>query len=191
MLKKIISLDKELFIYLNNLGSPTYDQLWLAITKQVFWLPLFLLLGYLLYKNLGLKNFGILLVFIAVLLFLSNTFVELSKTTFHRLRPCNNPDFKGIMRVVHQSNSFSFFSGHAGNSTIAMTFLFLILRKYYKYAFLVFLYPLLFAYSRIYLGVHYPLDILTGYVYGIVFGIIFYKFYKFAMANYFSPIKAL
>jgi undecaprenyl-diphosphatase len=60
-----------------------------------------------------------------------------------------------------------------------MTFVFLILRKYSKYAFLVFLYPLIFAYSRIYLGVHYPTDILTGYTVGATMGGLFYKGYQY------------
>jgi undecaprenyl-diphosphatase len=59
-----------------------------------------------------------------------------------------------------------------------MVFLYLILRKYYKYAFLLFLYPLIFAYSRIYLGVHFPTDIVTGYFFGATFGIVFYSLYQ-------------
>ena len=185
MIEKIISLDKELFIFLNNLGSPAFDSLWLIITKQAYWTPFFLFVGYLIYKKIGNKNLGIVVVFIALLLFICNTSVELAKTTFERVRPCNNPDLKGLIRVVHQSNSFSFFSGHATNSMASMTFLFLILKKYYKYAFLVFLYPLIFAYSRIYLGVHYPIDILTGYLFGCILGIIFYKLFNFVTVKFF------
>ena len=178
MLEKIIALDKKLLIYLNGLGSPTYDNLWLIITKQVYWTPFFLFLGYLLYKKIGWKNLGIVILLIAFLLLCCNTSVEFFKSTFHRLRPCNDPEIKDIIRIVHQSNSYSFFSGHASNSMATMMFLFFILKKYYKYAFLVFLYPLIFAYSRIYLGVHFPTDILTGYLFGAIFGFGFYKIYQ-------------
>ena len=178
MLDKIIALDKELFVYLNGLGSSTYDDLWLIITKQAYWIPFFLFLAYLLYKKMGLKNLGIVILFIAGILLCCNSSVEFFKSTFHRLRPCNDPEIKGIIRIVHQSDSYSFFSGHASNSMATMLFLFLILKKYYKFIFLIFLYPLLFAYSRIYLGVHYPIDILTGYAFGVVFGIVFYAIYK-------------
>lgn len=178
MLEKIIALDKKLLVYLNGLGSPTYDNLWLIITKQAYWTPFFLFLAYLIYKKIGIKNLGIIMLFIAVILLCCNTSVEFFKATFHRLRPCNDPEIKDIIRIVHQSDSYSFFSGHASNSMATMMFLYLILKKYYKYIFLIFLYPLIFAYSRIYLGVHFPTDILTGYVFGAVFGITFYAIYK-------------
>ncbi len=178
MFKKIITLDKELLIYLNGFGSTTYDGLWLIITKQVYWTPFFLFLAYLLYKKIGIKKLGIIILFIAIILFCCNTSVEFFKATFQRLRPCNDPELKDIIRIVHQSDSYSFFSGHASNSMATMIFLYLILKKYYKYTFLIFLYPLIFAYSRIYLGVHFPTDILTGYVFGAIFGYVFYKIYQ-------------
>ncbi len=178
MLEKIIALDKKLFVFLNGLGSPTFDGLWLIITKQAYWTPFFLLLAYLLYKKIGAKNLGIVVLFIAVILLCCNTSVEFFKSAFHRLRPCNDPEIKGIIRIVHQSDSFSFFSGHASNSMATMVFLYLILRKYYKYALLIFLYPLIFAYSRIYLGVHFPTDIITGYFFGATFGIVFYSIFQ-------------
>lgn len=178
MFEKIIALDKQLLVYLNGLGSPTYDSLWLIITKQVYWTPFFLFLAYLIYKKMGLKNLGIIILFIALILLCCNTSVEFFKSTFQRLRPCNDPQIKDIIRIVHQSDSFSFFSGHASNSMATMMFLYLILKKHYKYIFLIFLYPLIFAYSRIYLGVHFPTDILTGYAFGATFGIIFYMVYK-------------
>jgi undecaprenyl-diphosphatase len=179
MLEKIRSLDTQLFIYLNSLGSHAYDNLWLIITKQVYWAPFFLLLAYLLYKKIGLKNLGIVVIFIALILLFCNESVEFFKITFKRLRPCNDPKIKDVIRIVHQSSTYSFFSGHAANSMATMTFLFLTLKKHYKYIFLIFLYPLIFAYSRIYLGVHYPSDILTGYVFGWLYGIVFYKGYEY------------
>jgi len=184
MFEKIIALDKQLLVYLNGLGSPTYDSLWLIITKQAYWTPFFLFLAYLLYKKIGLKNLGIVILFIAAILLFCNTSVEFFKETFQRLRPCNDPEIKGIIRIVHQSDSYSFFSGHASNSMATMVFLFLILKRYYKYSYLIFLYPLIFAYSRIYLGVHFPTDILTGYIFGTVFGITFYGIYqKYILKN--------
>ena len=178
MLEKIITLDKKLFIFLNSLGSPTFDEYWLLITNQVYWTPFFLLIAFLLYKKIGSKKLGIVVLFITLILFCCNTSVEFFKNYFHRLRPCNDPEIKDIIRIIHQSDSYSFFSGHASNSMATMVFVYMILKKYYKFAFLIFLYPLIFAYSRIYLGVHFPTDILTGYLFGATFGIVFYSLYQ-------------
>jgi undecaprenyl-diphosphatase len=184
MLEKVITFDTQLFVYLNGLGSTTFDGLWLFITKQSNWTPFFLLLLYLVYKKIGVKSTLFLLLFITLLLVVTDQTCNLFKYTFQRLRPCNNPEINSVIRIVKSSDTFSFFSGHAANSMATMTFLFLLLKKQYRYAFLLFLFPLIFAYSRIYLGLHYPLDILTGYFFGASFGYIGYKLYqKYILKN--------
>ena len=184
MLEKLLQLDVQLLVFLNSLGSTTYDGLWLFITKQSNWTPFFLVLLYLVFKKIGVKSTLYLLLFVTLLLVVTDQTTNLFKVTFQRLRPCNNPEINSIIRLVKASNSFSFFSGHAANSMATMTFLFLILKKQYRYAFLIFLFPLIFAYSRIYLGLHYPLDILTGYLFGATFGIVTYKLYqKYILKN--------
>jgi undecaprenyl-diphosphatase len=184
MLEKVIAFDTQLFIYLNGLGSETYDSFWLFITKQSNWTPFFLLILYLVYKKIGVKSTLFLLLFVTLLLVVTDQTCNLFKFTFQRLRPCNNPEIKSFIRIVKSSDTFSFFSGHAANSMATMTFLFLLLKKHYRYAFLLFLFPLIFAYSRIYLGLHYPLDIFTGYLFGASFGFIAYKLYqKYVLKN--------
>ncbi|TDP58210.1 phosphatase PAP2 family protein [Flavobacterium dankookense] len=184
MFEKIIDLDKELLVYLNNLGSETYDDLWLIITKQLYWSPLFLLIFYLLQKKIGWKKFGYYILFTAVLLLICDQTVNLFKYGFERLRPVNDTEINGLLRIIKTSKSFSFFSGHATNSMASTVFGVLILRKYYKHAYLLFLFPLIFAYSRIYLGLHFPTDILTGYVFGATMGFVCYKVYsKFVIRN--------
>ena len=105
MLEKIIALDKKVFIFLNSLGSPAFDGLWLVITKQAYWTPFFLLLAFILYKQIGPKKLGIVVLFIAVILLCCDTSVEFFKTTFERLRPCNDPEIKGIIRIIHHSST--------------------------------------------------------------------------------------
>lgn len=178
MLEKIIHLDKELLVYLNGLGSERWDWMWLIITKQIYWTPIFLLVFYFLQKNIGWKKFGYYVLFTAVMILLCDQTVNLFKYSFERLRPCNDEEIKGIIRLVKTSSSFSFFSGHATNSMASTVFAFMILKRYYKHAYLLFLFPLIFAYSRIYLGLHFPTDVLTGYTFGATVGFVCYRLYS-------------
>jgi undecaprenyl-diphosphatase len=132
----------------------------------------------LLQRKIGWKNLGIILLFIAVLITFTDQITNLFKNHFQRIRPCYNEEISGIIRVVKSSKTYSFFSGHAANSMASTMFIFLLIRKYYKYTYLLFLFPLIFAYSRIYLGLHFPSDILTGYLFGGSLGFGFYKIYN-------------
>ncbi len=179
MLDKILTLDKELLIFLNGLGSSTFDPFWMVITKQSNWTPFFLILLYLIFKKVGVKQTLYLLVFIIVLITISDQFTNLVKETFQRLRPCSDPNINSLIRVVKPSETFSFFSGHASNSMAVSSFLYFILKDKFKYFGLLFLWPLIFAYSRIYLGLHYPTDIICGYIHGFILGFLFYKLFRF------------
>lgn len=186
MLEKLLSLDTELFVYLNGLGSETFDGLWLLITKQTSWIPLFVFLLYLIFKKLGAKQTLYLFFFVAILLVLTDQTANLFKNGVQRLRPCNNPEINSFIRIVQSRSSFSFFSGHATSSMAVSTFLYLIFKKDFKYFWLLFLWPLIFAYSRIYLGLHYPLDIISGYLCGVTFAFLMFKFYQMAQKMNFS-----
>jgi undecaprenyl-diphosphatase len=183
-LEQLIQLDKELFIFLNGLGSEPFDAFWLIITKQLHWTPFFVAVFYLLQRKIGWKNLGIILLFIAVLITFTDQITNLFKNHFQRLRPCNDEEISGIIRIVKSSKTYSFFSGHAANSMASTMFIFLLIRKYYKYTYLLFLFPLIFAYSRIYLGLHFPSDILTGYLFGGSLGFGFYKIYNHFFKKY-------
>ncbi|MEN9335085.1 MAG: hypothetical protein RLZZ500_72 [Bacteroidota bacterium] len=178
MIDQLIAWDHSLMIFLNNLGSSTFDGLWLLITKQLNWAPYFAVILYLTYVKLGKKNFLYLLLFTALLLVVTDQSANLFKNYFMRLRPCNEPTLQGLIRVVKCSDTFSFYSGHATNSMATTVLVFSVLRPYYKYAALLFLFPLIFAYSRIYLGLHYPGDIMTGYLFGAGYGYLAFRLYR-------------
>lgn len=185
MLDKILALDEHLFIFLNGLGSERYDVLWLTLTKQTSWIPLFLVLLFLIFKRLGTKQTLYLLLFVAILIVLSDQTANLFKNGFQRLRPCNNPEINSFIRIVQSRTSFGFFSGHAASSMGVSTFLYLVFKRDFKYFWLLFLWPLIFAYSRIYLGLHYPLDIISGYLCGAIFGYLMFILYQKAQKKYF------
>lgn len=174
VLDTILSFDKELFVYLNGLGNENWDTFWMTITNQLSWIPLYLLFLILIIKQLGWKKGLILVVFTALLVTFSDQFSNLMKNSFERLRPNRDPSINEFIRILKNNKSFSFISGHATTSSAVTLFMHLTLRKYYKYTLLFFIWPILFAYSRIYIGVHFPLDIICGALFGVLIGLLFY-----------------
>lgn len=130
---------------------------------------------------------GIAILIVATLIAFTNEITDVIKFSVQRIRPCNDDALVGLIRVVKDSDTFSYFSGHAANSTAAMMFVFLILRQFFKYSYLIFLYPLIFAYSRIYLGLHYPLDIISGYAFGSLTGWLFYFLFEKISNKFIMP----
>ena len=174
-LDTIIEKDKELFVYLNSLGVESWDQFWMIVTNQFSWIPFFALLLFLVFKAYGWKKSLLIMVVAALLVTFSDQFVNFIKDYFGRLRPNNDPAINEIIRILKRPKSFSFVSGHSTTSFAVTTFMILTLRNYYKYSFLILIWPLLFAYSRIYVGVHFPVDIFVGMLLGVLEGLIFYK----------------
>lgn len=184
-METILELDKNLFIYLNSLGSEQFDGFWLFITKQINWIPIFAIIMYLVFKHLGWRHALLIILVMALLIALTDQTTNLFKNGFQRLRPGNNPDLADLIRAVQKRKSFSFISGHASNSMAAAFFLYKVLKPYLKYMGFIFLWPLIFAYSRIYLGLHYPGDILCGYIWGILMALIMLKLYAYLRDKYF------
>ena len=178
MLDDIIQVDKNLLIFLNNLGSEQWDPLWLIITNQLSWSPLFIFIFYLTIKSFGWKRGGFMILAMILLVAFSDQFTNLIKNSVERLRPNNDPAIKHLLRTLIKPQSFSFMSGHATTSTFFSVFVVLLLRDKYKYIYFILLWPLIFAYSRLYLGVHFPIDISVGIIIGITFANIYYFLFK-------------
>lgn len=185
MLESILEIDRNLFIFLNSLGSEAFDPFWLLITKQFNWIPIFAIILYLVFKHLGWRHAVLILFVVALLITVTDQTTNLFKNGFARLRPGSNPELADLIRAVQTRKSFSFISGHASNSMAVAFFLFMVLRPYLKYMGFIFIWPAIFAYSRIYLGLHYPLDILGGYVWGILMALVLLRLYVFLRDKYF------
>lgn len=184
MLENLIEKDQQLLIYLNNLGTNFLDPIFMYITHQINWWPFFIILIFLLLKKISLKQFGLLVLVLTVFFVFTDQTTNLVKYSVARLRPVNDPLVEPFLRILRKANSPSFFSGHASNSSGSILIIFLIMKRYYKYAWLIFFFPLIFAYTRIYLALHYPLDILCGYIFGIASGFLFYYIFKYFNNKY-------
>lgn len=177
-METLIGLDQDLFLYFNNLGTPFFDPFWLFITNKFSSIPLYLVLIYLLYKNIGLQKTIIALVVVAIMITITDQFSYFVKHSVMRLRPCGEPDLEGLGRFVAECGSYGYFSGHATSSFALATYLGLIFRKHYKYIFTaLIIWALFVSYSRIYVGVHYPGDVITGVLVGIIVALFCYFLY--------------
>lgn len=182
MLDQLIQYDKELFLFLNSLGSKTWDGFWMTYTTKLNWIPLYAVLLYLIYRSINRKSFILAILVIALMITFTDQVTNLFKHGFERLRPCYTADIQNIMRLVKSScgGKFSYFSGHASNSMAVAVFSGLLLRNRYRYlVFLLLFWAALMAYSRIYIGVHFPLDVVSGMIFGAISGFVFYKLVKY------------
>jgi len=179
MLEIIKNLDQELFLFLNGIHHSTVDFVMYYITDTEFWFPFYLvLLGFLIWRFEEDSIPMIIGVFLTVGL---NDLITsgIMKPYFERLRPCYEP---GIAELVHLIDdcgySYGFASGHSSNSFGIATFIWLIMKEHKIKMGCLFGWALVVAYSRIYVGVHYPADIIVGMAIGIVVAILIFSIYR-------------
>lgn len=184
MWETLIQYDKELFLFLNNLGSPTWDAFWMFLTHKLSSIPLYVLLLSLSFKKFGLKSTLVLLVAVALMIAVTNGLADFFKYGIQRLRPCFDSDLSDAFRLVKATcgGKYGYFSAHASNTSAVAVFFIMLLRTNYRYiGIFLLLWAFLVAYSRIYIGVHFPLDVLSGMAIGVLFGWLFAKLYIFAL----------
>ena len=165
------SIDIDLFKLINSSGFNEVDYFMQLISNKFFWIPLYLYLVYLIYKKFT-EDFLKILFSLGILIFLADYgSVNLFKEIFERLRPCHSLD--SIRLVGDCGGQYGFISSHASNSFALAFFLGLIFRNVRFFAFL-FSWAVIIGFSRIYLGVHYPFDILGGMFWGLSVSLLTY-----------------
>jgi|SRR5690606_3013433 len=184
---KLINLDQELFLYLNGLGNSSWDGFWMFMTDKWSSVPLYVVLLILCFIHLKWKKTVLILVIVALMVTVSDQVSNLFKYGLERLRPCHDPLIEQQMRLVKSycGGKFGYFSAHASNSFVVVTFFSLVFKGIYKWLpFVLIIWGMVVAYSRIYIGVHYPLDVVTGITIGMLVGLVFYTGYKSVVRRY-------
>ena len=184
ILLALIDIDVNLFLFLNGIHSPFWDVVFYWVTSKIFWIPFYLGLFYLTYLKFGWRAF-IAGIFIVLLILIGDrSSVLLFKEVFERLRPNHNPMLEEVIHYVNGSGGagkFGFVSSHATNSFALAIFSILLLRSKFKYIVPTMLFwATLVSYSRVYVGVHYPADLLGGAILGTVVGILVFWIMKMA-----------
>lgn len=184
----IRQIDQSLLLFLNSFHDSFWDKAISIFTSIGSWVPLYLLIIYVIIKTYK-QNANIILVFIALAIVFSVLSTALIKYGVQRLRPTHDPVLSNLVHNVYDRGGlYSFFSGHAAHSfTIAVLTSRLFKRNLYTV--LIFLWAIGVSYTRIYLGLHYPGDVLAGWVWGIFTGLIFYKAILIVQKRYFRAIS--
>ncbi|MDD4847772.1 MAG: phosphatase PAP2 family protein [Bacteroidales bacterium] len=170
MFEQILQCDQDLLLFLNSLHCTFGDYFFWYATNMLYWIPLYVFFIYMLYRQYG-KKIWLPLLLLAVTIVLTDQTSNLIKHLVERLRPTHNPGIAHLVQIIndYRGGHFSFPSGHATNTFgVAVFFFRVIPQRRWWLTLALFGWCTIMTYSRIYLGVHYPLDIICGAILGTV-----------------------
>ena len=184
MLEFLKSIDEALLIWLNGFHSPTADQFMVFMSAKLVWIPLYLgLIGYWIWL---FRKKSIIIILGVILTVGAADFITsgIMKPTFKRLRPCREAHLSELVHTVKKcGGKYGYASSHAANTAaLAMAFLLFAPKRHRYLSWALLLWALTVAYSRIYLGVHYPGDVITGIIIGYGLAFALYKTLKHTKA---------
>jgi undecaprenyl-diphosphatase len=180
----IQQLDTDLFLFLNSINSPFWDGIMWTFSARLTWVPLYLIILWMFYRLTGRRVILVLLFVIAAITLSDQLSVHAFKEVFLRLRPCHEPSLEGLVHLVRGKcgGQYGFVSSHAANSFNIAVFSLLLLRKRW-FTIAILFWAAVVSYSRVYLGVHYPGDIIGGAILGAVIGSTIYYSYIYILKN--------
>ena len=185
-MEALSNIDTEFFLFLNGLHTSWLDKVMIAVTQMWVWVPLYLLLIYWTVKQYGKRCWWIFLAVGIVVLCSDQLSAHVCKPLFQRLRPCYNADLQDLIYLPKgmAGGRYGFVSSHAANTFAVAAFLTPALRKNRNWMGIVlYFWAFISSYSRIYLGFHYPGDILCGALLGILIGLIFWKVFQLVVVK--------
>ncbi len=180
----IKQLDWDLFLFINSHNSPFWDEVMYGISGKLIWAPLYLFILWLFYREHGRKVLVIFLFVLAAITLSDQISVHAFKDVFMRLRPCHDPALEGLVHTVRGKcgGQYGFVSSHASNSFNIALFSLLLLRNRW-FTWFILIWASVVSYSRVYLGVHYPGDILGGAMLGALIGYTIWMAYRYTDRN--------
>lgn len=174
MMNAINNLDHELFLFLNGLHVGWLDPVMTFISSEMGWIPFYAILLYLIFRKSGWRGLFFVVIGVVILITCSDQLSShVFKPVFQRLRPCHDPLIQDLVHLPngHCGGQYGFISSHACNTFALASFITLIMKKFYKkIGLLMFIWAALVSYSRIYMGVHFPGDVLCGAAVGMILG---------------------
>jgi undecaprenyl-diphosphatase len=175
----LLQLDRDLLLHLNSYTTPLLDNFFWVITSVMVWIPLYIAILYVVFKEQGLKGFLTLIALGLMVTLCDQVSTNVFKEGFERLRPSRDPSLEGLVDLLNgkRGGKFGFVSSHATNS-FGLAFFTMFLFRYRWYTLFIMFWAVLYSYSRIYMGVHYPGDVLGGLILGAVIGWFVYWLYK-------------
>jgi undecaprenyl-diphosphatase len=175
MIETLRHIDRVLFHFINNdLANQVCDTLCPWLREKLTWIPFYAAAAYLIYRKYGWQKTLMLIVLVAATILISDQTSGIFKHLVHRLRPCNNPELKDGVRLMIESCGvgYSFVSAHAANHFAIATFISFLVNGNKKLIILLYIWAAAVALSQVYVGVHYPADIIGGAIVGIIAGLI-------------------
>jgi len=188
-MNSLLQLDQKLFLAVNGLHSPLFDFLMYWASDKFVWLPLYAFLLFLMLRKYRRQPWMLILAIALLVTLTDQISVKLFKDVFERLRPCHEPALEGLVRTLYGQcgGKYGFVSSHAANTFGIALFAGLALKTVHRRALVwLLLWAALVSYSRIYLGVHYPADVIAGGLTGAGIGWLVYLIFT-RLQNFTAP----